>query len=193
MNRTSRKTLELFIEKAEKLREYVSKEGGHFGGLLGIYSTIGADDWKRYPELDGFVTTFRWFLQPTHNGEFDISLYPSKRDGTPMRPKLLDFTDVSDVWKEVVEKVWEAGIAFLKLELIDIEEPITRWKVLDVFMYGDIVHPTQRETFLAWQGNPNLYGKLSLHFTDTLAFMFFEWILPVAEATKRELGREGKI
>ncbi len=193
MNETSRKTLELFIEKAEKLREYLSKEGNHFGGLIGIYSSIGEDDWQRYPELDGFVNTFRWFLLSTPNGKFDISLYPSQRDGTPKRPRLLDLADVSDAWKKVVEKAWEAGNAFLKLELIDIEEPITRQKVLEVFIYGDIVHPTQRETFLEWQRNPDLYGKLSLHFTSSLAFMFFEWILPVAEATRQELRREVKI
>ncbi len=188
MNETSRKTLELFIEKAEKLHEYIS-EDNHLGGLIGVYSSIGEDDWKRYPELDGFVTTFRWFLQPEGIDEFDISLFPSTRGGLAKRPKLLDLTDVSDNWKGVVEKAWESGKDFLKLELIDIDEPITRWKVLEVFIYGDIVHATQRETFKEWQRNPDLFGKLSLHFTSSLAFIFFELILPVAEASKQELGR----
>lgn len=188
MNETSRKKLELFIEKAEKLHEYIS-EVNHLGGLIGVYRNIGDDDWKRYPELDGFVTTFRWFLQPEGKDEFDISLYPSTRNGVAKRPKLLDLANVSDNWKEVVTKAWESGNDFLKLELIDIDEPITRWKVLDVFIYGDIVHATQRETFKEWQRNPDLFGKLSLHFSDSIAFMFFEWILPVAEASKQELGR----
>ena len=187
MNETSRKTLELFIEKAEKLHEYIA-EVNHLGGLIGVYRNRGDDDWKRYPELDGFVITFRWFLQPEGKDEFDISLYPSTRNGIAKRPKLLDLDDVSVHWKEVVTKAWESGNEFLKLELIDIDEPITRWKVLDAFIYGDIVHATQRETLKEWQRNPDLFGKLSLHFSVSLVFMFFEWILPVAEASRQELG-----
>ncbi|BCL79604.1 hypothetical protein ccbrp13_20690 [Ktedonobacteria bacterium brp13] len=186
MNETSRQILELFVEKAEELLQY-SATVNKLGGLFSIYADAGKENWQLYPEVKGFVVTFRRFIQQEKH--FDISLYPFRRDGSIQRPKLLDLTDVSEHWKEAANHAWEAGYQFLTLPLPDINQPTTRQKVLEVFIYGDMLHSTQYQQYKEWKSNPELYGKLCRHFDDGLAFTFLKYILPLAEASTRELQR----
>lgn len=60
----------------------------------------------------------------------------------------------------------------------------------EVFMYGKYarVDPTKNETYKQWERDPDLFGELQLTFQDAIALMFFEILLPVAEASKHELG-----
>lgn len=188
MNETTRKTLELFVEKTDELYEYIAA-GNRLGGLMGVYSNTDGKTWKLHKEVNGFVVTFRWFIQSERDDTLDIALYASHRNGLAKTPRLFSLTDVSNEWSAAVTSAWAAGNNFLDLNLSDIETPMTRRKVVDVFIYGNIVHATQRDTFKDWQKDPEQFGRLSLHFTSTLAFMFFEWIRPVADACKKELAR----
>ncbi len=184
MNETSRKTLELFIEKAEELAKYVSEH--NYGGLMGVFRNVGEEEWQIHPEIRGFLLTFRMFIQ---SGD-GIALYVSKQD-SPKRPKLLDLTGMSDSWYEKVEQAykWVAdALAIAPPNLIYDGQPITRWKVLETFLYGKFAHATKREIFNQWQRVPDLFGNLQFEFVSILAFMFGE-ILAVAEASKQELGR----
>ncbi len=58
---------------------------------------------------------------------------------------------MSDSWYEEVEKAYQLFDVLLASELpyyISHSEPITRWKVLEAFLYGKFAHvnPTHRET-----------------------------------------------
>lgn len=188
MDEITRQTLLLFTEKAEKLQDYIRIDN-HLGGLIGVYSTKGENDWQWFEEINVFIMTFRWFLIPGRNVAYDIALYPYSEKGTPRRPRLLDLPGISADWKARAQKAWEEGTAFLALPLPNLGQPITRWQALEVFLYGDIVHQTQRDAFLAWQKGPT-FGKFLLHCTDSLLFLFETWIFPLSEASKRELEQQ---
>jgi hypothetical protein len=185
MNELSQTTLALFIEKADQLHEYIGADN-HLGGLLGVYSTTNGDTWRLYPEIYGFVLNYRRFIQ--QEKKYDISLYPLKSDGSIRCPKLLDLADVSEGWKAEVSNAWQAGSNFLTLNLSDVG--ITRRTILDVFLYGEMIHTTQYETFKQWKDDPAFFGKVGLHFTEALGFTFFEYIRPLAEVSRRELLRQ---
>jgi hypothetical protein len=55
--------------------------------------------------------------------------------------------------------------------------------------YGEHAHATQRNIFKQWQQSPDLYAKLILELPTILAFTFFEYIMPLAEAATQELNR----
>ncbi len=187
MDEVSRKTVELFIEKAEDLTKYASEN--NYGGLMGVFRSVEEEEWQIHPAIRGFLLTFRMFIQ---SGD-GIALYVLERDsqGQPKRPKLLDLTGMSDSWHEKVGQAYKLVADALAVTLpnpIYNGEPITRWKILETFLYGEFAHTTQRETFNQWQRVPDLFGNLQFEFVGILGFMFGQ-ILAVAEASKHELGQ----
>jgi hypothetical protein len=189
VDEVSRKTLELFIEETEDLKKYISENS--YGGLMGIFRRVKEEEWQIHPAIRGFLLTFRKFIQ---SGD-GIALYVLERDsrGKPKRPKLLDLTGTSDSWHEKVEQAykWVAdALVIAPPNLIYNGEPITRWEILETFVYGKFAHAntTKRETFNQWRRLPDLFGNLQLEFVTVLMFMF-DQIWAVAEASKHELER----
>ncbi len=185
MIETSRETLELFVEKAEELKK-------DYRGVMGVFRNVAEEEWQNYPEIRGFLLTFRMFIQPRDR----IALYESNR-GSPERPKLLDLTGISDSWYEKVKQAHKwvtCALAITPPNLIYDGKPITRWEVLETFLYGDLAHtnPAKRKTFKQWKEEPDLFGNLQFEFVSILAFMF-DQILVVAEESKQELGRHLRI
>jgi hypothetical protein len=88
-----------------------------------------------------------------------------------------------------VERIYQLFDVLLACELPNLiyhSESITRWKVLETFLYGKFVHvtPTHRETLKQWQPIPDFYGKLLLEFVSTVAFISGE-MMPAAVASKQ--------
>lgn len=198
MDEASRTTLELFVEKAERLAKYVRENDAHNsivvnpGGLMGVFRNSEEEEWQVASTLDGFLVTFRMFVQPGDR----IALYSLERDSQrqPKRqkPKLLDLVGLSPDWYQKVEQAYHLIDVFLASapeKLMYNGEPITRRKVLETFLYGDNVHvnDTHRETFNQWRRFPDLFGELQLEFVTILGFMFGQ-ILEVAKACKHELS-----
>ena len=198
MNEVSRITLELFIEKAERLAKYVRENDARNsivvnpGGLMGIFRNPEEEDWQVASTLDGVLVTFRLFVQPRDG----IALYPlvrdSQRQPIPQRPQLLTLAGLSSDWYEKVEQAYYWVDAFLAIappNLMYNGEPITRRQILETFLYGDNAHvnDTERKTLNQWRGLPDLLGDLQLEFVTVLNFILGQ-IFEVAAACKHELS-----
>ncbi len=183
MDEIARTALELFVEKAERLAKYVRENDAHNsivvnpGGLMGVFRNLEEEEWQIASTLDGFLVTFRLFVQPGDR----IALYSLERDsqGQPkrQRPKLLDLMGLSPAWYEKVEQAYQWVDVFLALappNLMYNGEPITRRQILETFLYGDGVHvnATHRATLQQWRRFPDLFGELQFAFVTILNFMF---------------------
>ena len=198
MDDEARKTLELFVEKADRLEKYVRENHARNsivvnpGGLIGVFRHAEDEEWQIASTLDGFLVTFRMFVQPRDR----IALYPLARDSQrqpkSQKPELLDLPGLSHGWYEKVERAYQLADVYLTIApstLMHNGEPITRRKVLETFLYGDNVHVNapERETFNEWRRNSDLFGELKFEFVTILGFIFAR-ILEVAEACRHELS-----
>lgn len=197
MNETSRETLELFVEKAERLAKYIRENDARNtivvnpGGLMGVFRNAAEEEWQIASTLDGFLVTFRVFVQPRDG----IALYSLERDShrQPKRqkPKLLDLEGLSPDWYEKVGQAYKYIDDALNIARFSYNgQPITRREILEAFLYGDGVHmeASHRETLKQWRQLPDLFGDLQFEYTTILGFMFGQ-IMEVAEAAKQELAR----
>ena len=159
---------------------------------MGILRNAENEEWQIASTLDGFLVTFRMFVQPRDK----IALYPLERDSQHQllrrRPKLLDLVGLSPEWYKKVEQVYQLVdnlLAIAPPNLLYNGEPITRRKVLETFLYGDNVHVNtlERETFNQWRRDRDLFGAFQLEFVTILGFIFGQ-ILEVADACKHELS-----
>lgn len=196
MDEASRTTLELFVEKVERLAKYVRENDARNtivinpGGLMGVFRNAEDEEWQVASTLDGFLVTFRMFVQPRDK----IAFYSLERDsqGQPKRqkPKFLDIDGLSPDWYEKIEQAYKYIDDALNVARFSYNgQSITRREILETFLYGDGVHinATHRETLKQWRRLPDLFGDLQLEFTTILVFMFSQ-ISAVAEACKHELS-----
>lgn len=183
----TKEKLELFVEKVEKLAKYTAQTR-FLGGLFGVIRNSSEEQWRTYSELDGFLLTFRLFLQVIEG----IAIYPIPMHGQPKPPVHATPSSLSDNWYMAVNQAYEEINHVLTINQPGLTyegEAIPRWKILNVFIYGEHAHATLRETFKQWQQSPDLYDRVILDLPSTLAFVFFEYIMPLAEAAKQELSR----
>jgi hypothetical protein len=183
----TKEKLELFVEKVEKLKNYIAHTN-HFGGLPGVIRDTPEDQWRTFPELEGFLLTFRLFLQSTEG----IAIYPIPKHGQPKPPEYAKLSSLSDSWYTSVKHAYEKINQVLIIEQPGLTyngEAIPRWKILNVFIYGEYSHATLRESFKQWQQSSDLYAKLIFELPAALGFIFFEYIMPLAEEAKQELRR----
>jgi hypothetical protein len=198
MDEVTQTTLELFVEKANRLAKYVRENDARNsitvnpGGLMGVFRNSEEEEWQVASTLDGVIMTFRLFIQP----RYGISLYPlvrdSRRQPIPQKPQLLTLTGLSPEWYEKVEQAYHCVDAFLALvprNLMYNGESIPRRQILETFLYGDNAHvnDTERETLNQWRGLPDLFGDLLLEIVTILNFILGQ-ILEVAAACKHELS-----
>jgi len=198
MDDEARKSLELFVEKADRLVRYIRENVAsnsivvNPGGLIGVFHNAEDEEWQIASTLDGFLVTFRMFVQPRDR----IALYPLARDSQrqpiPQKPEMLDLPGLSPWWHEKFERAYQLVDALLAIappNLMYNGEPITRRKVLETFLYGDNVHVNapERETFNEWRRNSDLFGELQFEFVNILGFIFAR-ILEVAEACRHEFS-----
>src|SRR6266516_8002196 len=113
MDDEARKSLELFVEKADRLVRYIRENVAsnsivvNPGGLIGVFHNAEDEEWQIASTLDGFLVTFRMFVQARDR----IALYPlvrdSQRQPVPQKPELLDLTGLSPEWHEKVERAYQ--------------------------------------------------------------------------------------
>jgi hypothetical protein len=201
-------TLELFIEKAEELAHYAATTHS-FGGLLGVFRRGDEEAWQMHPEIRGLLLTFRMFIQSNEN----IAIFPVSIKGQLKRPKLLDLTGLSAQWHEHAERAYINIVAlfcgydeakkvqnsptglYLDRDLKPLptgysynNTPISRWEILDTFLYGFFSHTTKRDTFKQWQQEPELMGNLNSVFVDIVGFISGQ-IWELMKISKQELHR----
>lgn len=201
-------TLELFIEKAEELAQYAISTN-HFGGLLGVFRSGEEEEWHMHPEIRGVLLTLRMFIQSNES----IAIFPVSMKGQLRRPKLLDLTGLSEQWHQQAERSYinivalfcgydeakkvqnRSAVLFIDRDLKPLptgnsynNKPISRWEILDTFLYGFFSHTTKRDTFKQWQQVPGLIGNLNFAFVDIVGFISGQ-IWELMEISKQELHR----
>lgn len=156
---------------------------------MGVFRNVNEGEWQIHSAINGSLCILRSFLQSSDG----IALYLLER-GSPRgplrRPKLLDL-NVSTCWHDTVNRAYEQITLVLAIEPHNLTcngKAISRFEVLDTFLYGKFVHLTaeKRKKYNQWKSEPELFEKLKEVFIDSLGFIVGQ-ILEVAKASKYEL------
>ena len=211
LDEDSKNTLELFVERAGALKQFIS-ENKFGGGLVGLFRNVDEKEWQIHSAINGCLCILRSFLQR----QDDITLFsiekakpqqaelqgpqflqtlqgplPQLGQLPPLRrPNLFDLT-ASAKWHRVVSHAYDQiylVLAIVPDNLASAGQTITRFDVFDTFFYGKFVHVTaeKRKKYNQWKSEPELFNKLKEVFMDSLIFIVGQ-ILEVAEASKEEL------
>ena len=194
-------TLELFVEKANELvEEDFTQFIKEFGHTLSYHYVAEAQEFTTNTVAPtqtmhkSFLLTYRMFVQASEHMRF---IDPRK----PVSPELLD-SSLSPQWLEEVQDVVKTIHTFLlekpkllvEINLIDQQgnrrtESLTRWDILETFLYGDYSHATQRERLKNWLSTPfgpMVKGLLMMEFRDILLYTL-QGILQLAHYAQIEL------
>jgi len=195
-------TLELFVEKAHELQE---EDFTHFladfGQQLSYQYTADSQQLTMSTVAPtqtmhkSFLLTYRMFVQGSEHMRF---IDPTRS----VSPELLD-SSLSPQWLEQVQGVAQKTHLFLlekpsgriEMKLIDPQgntrtESLTRWDILETFLYGDYSHVTQRERLNNWLSGPFApmsRGFLMMEFGGILA-QTLQAILYLAHYAELELA-----
>ncbi len=194
MRDTTRRSLERFIEKAQKL------ESGRFAQFLlsqelslkisrssaekpARVSPVEPDD----DAIDAFLLTFRFFVQ-----DGDGISFRCLADHVSTDPVL------SERWKQEFMKVHQSVVSWLSESSLftAFGHTPTLEEIRDVFLYGDLAHmnerrrgpsgQTPRQQFETWRQEKYLYPVYHHEFLQFLSHML-QAILYVAMLSKEEL------
>lgn len=210
-------TLELFIERATALKQFIS-ENKFGGGLVGLFRSVDEKEWQIHSAINGCLCILRSFLQRQDH----ITLFSVEEARTPeqtesrgpqflqtlvgplpqfgqlpplKRPNLFDL-NVSAEWREAVYHAYDQiylAFAIVPDSLTALGQPLTRFDVFDTFFYGKFVHVTaeKRKKYNQWKSELELFNELKKVFMDSLVFVIGQ-ILKVAEASQKELDFSSK-
>lgn len=177
-------TLELFVEKADELKEE------DFTQFLQEYGQQLTYQYTADPQQltistvaptqtmhKSFLLTYRMFVQGSENMRF---IDPNK----PVSSDLLDSSlspqwtaQVQDIAQKIHQFLLEKPPVQIDVKLIDPQgnmrtESLTRWDILETLLYGDYSHATQRKRLKNWLSAPfkeMVWELLMMEFRDILA------------------------
>jgi hypothetical protein len=177
-------TLELFVEKADELKEEeFTRFLQEFGQQLTYQYTADPQQFTMSTVAPtqtmqkSFLLTYRMFVQGSEHMRF---IDPNK----PVSSDLLDsslspqwLAQVQDVAQKIHQFLREKPPGQIEINLIDQQgkketESLTRWDILETLLYGDYSHATQRERLRNWLSTPFadwFRGLLMMEFRDILA------------------------
>ena len=142
-----------------------------------LFETVGPDD----EATRAIIATFRPFIQQRPISFKHIA-------------SLCDDPDISTNWKTQVTNIRSSVNSFLDAHPNNIEgqgEPIpTRWVILDVFIYGHILHvddKKKRELYENWQSQ-EFYFLLLVTELNTILVNLCRAIFQIAAITRAELA-----
>lgn len=177
----SKTTLQLYIEKANRLKSYSFIEAAEKLKLRlpsnGKLEVVG----PTIEQIDAFTHTFRFFYRD--------------RDGISFRKlaeNLLSDPGLSNHWKDNFIKFREELNTYLdqypRIKILpENVTPPTRREIIDIFLYGDISHISQQAKLKEWLA---LLGKAEIYefeFIHALKYLY-EIIINVADLNEKELG-----
>ena len=169
MNRADIARLKLFNEKAKRLLgsrfvEYILRKKrvsfevrAKRGEKVETSTTLPDQD-----AIDAFVLTFRYFVQNNERCSFGNLAKTYSKPSIPMEIK----KEYSEARKRLNDYL--DSPASLKFG----DEPLTKRRVLDVFVYGGLAHanPKKKEVFDKWMENPIVRGFFEVEFVSILIF-----------------------
>lgn len=211
LDEDTRNTLELFVERTEALKQFVS-DNKFGGGLVGLFRDVDEKEWQIHSAINGCLCILRSFLQ----SQDGITLFSVEAARPPQaelrgpqflqtligplpqlgqlpslrRPNLFNL-NVSARWRETVYHAYEQiylVLAIVPDSLASAGHPFTRFDVFDTFFYGKFVHVTaeKRKKYNQWKSDPELFNRLKEVFMDSVGFIVVQ-IIEVANASKHEL------
>jgi hypothetical protein len=185
MTDETRKALQLFIEKSDKLRslQFLTT----FSELSFHWNTTKGEEkleitGPTQEQLDAFVLTFRFFVQ---DNEHTSLRWLAKHVG--------DDPDVSGHWKQEFNAVrgelnnildsWPP----IQVSIANYMPPTWR-DVMEAFIYGDLSHANEkkREIFKSWMRDLPTKGLLTVQFVQIVSAIT-AGLFHIAEITKKEL------
>lgn len=191
MEERTKKVLELFIKKADKLKSRSFIKYIVDGGELTLRMTENAPLEKFGPDdeaAEAFIPTFRLFFQDSNGFSFKYLDEVISNDHA-----------LSEYWKQEVRSVRNWLNQFLdgpSLLSVNSEVP-TRRNVMDVFFYGDLLHTSTdkkqgifgrswREQFELWEQQESVHYFYQLELASIM-FNIFHAIMHVSEISKKEI------
>jgi hypothetical protein len=189
MKKETRQSLELLVEKANKLREFsfenhVAQIGLNFRG-----TRLENDSWllefgiPEIKERDAFLLTFRIFYQENEPISFSNL------------PKLCADPELSEEYKQRVVMIRQAYLDYVTghseytVELF--ENHPTRKQMIDVGLYGGLAHtnrPERIEQYRIWARDEIRASLFEQEFTRFLIHIL-GLIYQLADSTQKELAR----
>ncbi len=178
-------TLELFVEKADELKEEdFTRFLQEFGQQLSYHYTADPEQITVSTVVPtqtmqkSFLLTYRMFVQGSEHMRF---IDPNK----PVSPELLDasfspqwLAQVQDVSQKIHRFLREKPSGQIQINLIYPQgnratESLIRWDILETFLYGEYSHASQRERLRNWLTTPfaEMFKPfLMIEFRDILVF-----------------------
>lgn len=186
MNDETRKALQLFIEKSDKLRSLgflttINELSFHWNTTKGEEKLEITGPTQE--QIDAFVLTFRFFVQ---DNEHTSLRWLAMHVG--------DGPDMSEHWKREFSEVRKElnnildSFPPIQVSIANYKPPTWR-DVMDVFIYGDLSHANEkkREIFKSWMHHLPTKGLLTVQFVQIVSAVT-AGLFHIAEITKEELN-----
>jgi len=188
MRQDTREAIELFVEKAEKLKSFdfvkfpqrVKFSWSWDQGKEKIEITGPKEQ-----DIDAFLLTYRFFFDKKEHCSFRW-----------LAENVLDDSGLSEHWKKefrtLREKLNHYLDSYPAIRVTNAKNklPMTNLQVKDLFIFGDLSHATwnkeNRENFKRWMSHSATKGLLTSQFTDIL-FITFDLILKVSDLCQAEI------
>lgn len=195
-------TLELFVEKADKLRQqeftqFIEEFGQQLRYMADPQQFTVSTVAPTQTMTDSFLLTYRMFVQGSENMRFIDPIKPISSDimDASLSPQLL--AEVQDVAQKVHTFLREKPTIPIVFNLIDQQgntrtESPTRWNILETLLYGDRSHasPAQRKRLKNWLSTPfkeQVWELLMMEFRNILV-VTLSAIQHLAHYARIELG-----
>ena len=185
LNSNPKEVLALFVEKAEELRqeEFVAflQESGHqfsYRFTSESQNIVVSEVAPTETMNKSFILTYRMFIQANEGLRL---LDPTK----PISSVLLD-ASLSTEWKDQLQDVagkihaylldqpkWPIDITLVDEHGSQTTEVLTRWDILDTFVYGQYAHTTKQKRLRNWLSTPfasTVRGMLMMELRNIMIF-----------------------
>ena len=170
LDRKDLKDMDLFGNKAEKLKNYSFTEQVTSGNF-GITISAGKDEpvkiEKRFPtdeSIDAFVLTLRFFIQDNEPSSFrNMAKIYAKLPGHGMEK-----TEFQNTRKELNDYLDSPGKS---LKINENGKTLTNREIFDVFLWGGLAHSEKRSKYDEWMANPSLGSILQGEFIYTISMI----------------------
>ena len=186
----TREALELFVEKAHEINQF----------KFAKYLTEGSKMYFRFT-INSKGQDIVEYIGPEEEAKLLFAhasrLFTQDKDGISIRHlgKKLNDPDLSSSWKKEIDDTRKHLASYLSaivsLPIVYAgEPPITREKLRDVFLYGDIVHieKQHRDRLKRWRENNILFEFYKLEFQSIL-YTQLSCIMYISELCSEELRK----
>ena len=190
MRQDTFEAIELFVEKAEKLKavDFVkSPKLAQFHWSWNQGNETVEITGPRSQDIDAFLLTYRFFFDRKEHCSFRW-----------LAENVLNDTGLSENWRNGFCKLRDSINHYLdsypsiKVTNDNYPSPMTNLEIKDLFLFGDLSHATwsmeNRKKFKQWMSHHATKGLLTSQFVEIL-FVTLDVIIKVSDLCKSELEK----